>query len=501
MEEIREALILQVRTWLEENKLVNVEKHTAYRHFVGQCDQYGITEEQFYLEILSVAYKGAHFDLSEDPDPPNPKHTHVTIFGEKLHSLKKLGQVLFDNPQKSTAYFEDMSLIKSHLDALSTGDDALEYANIYKSESNPDKRYLKIVYHLNPKLPYRIGTKKFNTLEEIIEKAFEDRSLYNQLYNEYVLDKLWIWLNESDPERASTISGGRSYNAFLRFIYSINANYPFYLGSGLYANPQEIVEKAGKDIAFRQLVYEHLVNDQLFTWFDCIGWSDWQLQYIPVAERLAQKNLKEDNLAHASVQKLIRIIDKEIQEPKLKSSESQISYTNLEASKGLSVPITISLVNNGFVNVVITRDAVYDGIWLDQSEVTFFDLGNLREFSFNLMVAPLLLTKDKLYRFNIQLITDYEQLNIPVELKTVFPLKSFITYLVKYAAFFFVAFAGLRFALQSFTKNTEWLNSEWIVEDLENYLPNNYGIYIFLLLVFVALGLLAYPLIRKFEKI
>lgn len=501
MEDIRTTFILQVKTWLEKNKLVDADRHVVYQYFIGQCEQYGITEEEFYAEILRPAYRDAHFDLSEDPDPPNPKHTHVTIFGVKLQSLKMLGQVLFDNQAKSAAYFEDMSLIKSHVDTLDSGDEALAYASLYKGEQNQEKRYLKIVYHLNPKLPYRLGNKKYATLESIFEDAFEDKSLYDKLYNDFVAGKLAIWLDEVHAEHAGKISGGKSYNSFLRFVYKVDPAYPFYLGRELYANPHEIVLKAQKDLAFRKQLFEAVNSEQLFTWFDCIGRSDWQLQYQSEADKLAKKQLTGDDLIYASIHKLIRIIDPEIPAPKIKLSEKELIYTSLEASKPLTVPLKVELVNTGFVTVAITADTAIPGTGITQTNATFFDLTNAKELSFSLQVNPLVLTKDKLYSFHINVTTDYESLSIPVKLKAVFPLKTFLIYIGKYAAIGFVLLAGIRFALQSFTKSSEWLYPELIVTDLEASLPEFYPAFLFLFLLLCVLVAVTYPLIKKTEKI
>jgi len=502
MEKPINVLTAQVRSYLVDLKLREPDKFQVYQHFLGQCVQFEINEEDFFKNVLRPAYLDINFDeLIEDPDPRNEKNTHVFIFGEKIHSLKRLGQVLFDNQNRSEEYLEDMSLLKNHVDTLSTGDDALEYAKLYKSENDKYKKFLRIVYRLNPKLPYRIANETLPTLENIFERGFQDQSFYNLIYNDFASGKLSIWLYEINHEMAGRSTGGKSHNAFLRFIYSINNNYPFYMGNELYATPKEIIDKAKINPAFRSELYTYIQNDMLFTWFDCLGRSDWQNQYVAASGKLLEAKLKGDELINESLEKLIQIVEPEVEKPKLKLSVQNITFDKIEAGKKIETIFELDLAGRGYVKARIALSPPTNGIWINTPQFIFFDLNHQNKCTIVLNIDPLQLTKDHLYQLNISIITDYQILEIPLEVRTVFPLRSFILHMAKYGALGFVALAFFRFLVQVFTGNTSWLKPELVTGNFEEVLPTNYPAYIFLLFLLILMVWGSFRLIKKIEKI
>lgn len=496
-----ETLVVQIRSWLEDNLFIAPDKHQAYRQFIGQCDRLKVSEDRFYEEILPLAYAGANFDEYEDPDPPNAKHTHVQMFGEKIHSLKKLGTVLFSNVNKAAIYFEDATLLKGHVDTLMSADEALQYAILYKTESNEEKRFLKIVYHLNPKLPYRLDDKLFASLDELFKFAFGSREALNQLYNAYAQGLLQIWLNEAYPQEALKASQAKSFQSFLRFIYAVDKNYPFYVKDKRVENPQELAAEAMVSLPFRMDVYELLQNEHLFIWFDCIGCSDWQLRYQLAAAKIKERKLKGDDLVHALIQKLCTIIVTGQPHPQLQVSEQNITYLALEAGEVLKVPVGIELINAGYVNCHISLDILEQGIRTDTTHITLFDLTGAKHSGFHLIIDPLKLTKNKLYSFTINITTDYEQLKIPVQIKTVFPKKEYQRYLLKYAAII-AAFMGIiRLIAQLLNGSSHYLKPVLIINNLSRSLPATYVGYLLLFLLMLAAIISCFPVIKKYEKL
>lgn len=500
--ETKDLLIRQVREYLVELKLWDADKYQVYQHFVGQCDQFGVTEEEFFKEVLKPAHASINFEeLIDDPDPKNEKNTSVLLFKEEIHSLRKLGQVLFNHPQYWNEYFEDASLLKTHVDTLTTGDHALEYARLFREEPDAEKRRLRIIYHLNALLPYQIGGKNFADLQAVLDEAFKDKQLYNQLYNEFVSGRLLVWLKECNPVQFSKVPNGKSYNAFLRFIYAIDAAYPFYLEDNLYYTPYELVSKAQKDSGFRLTLYKYINNDQLFTWFDSIGHGDWQAQYLSIQSKLSQKGLQAEALAHAAIDKLIRIIDPSLPVPTLTASKNKLEFIGIEAGKLVSTELLLRLNKKGYVHAEIIVSQLIEGIKLNKTELSFFDLSGQTENTFTLTIDPLRLLKDHLYEFEIKAITDDETLTIPVAVKTVFPLRTYMLTLVKYSFGGYLVMSIIRFLLGLLTGNKNWLEPNLMAAELSSNLPDNYPAYIFVLLLLIAGIFVAFPLIKKVEKI
>jgi hypothetical protein len=490
----------QVKTYLIEHKLEMPDKYKMYSLFSGQADQYGISENEFFMDVLRVAYSEIDWDsLVEDPDPRNDKGTHIIFAGQKIYSLKRLGQLLYENPALAKGYFEDMSLIKTHVDAIVSADEALLYAAIYKSEHNFTKRYLKIIYHLNPGLPYKVLGKAYEELSSLLNEAFNDYKVYEQVVNDFAGGTLQIWLNESNPQQANLFAGAKNYATFLMGVYNINPGWPFYIDGIAFSSPKAVFDKALVDRAFCKHVFELAMNDLLFVWFESIGKSDWAVQF---AQYLKQEtNYTADEWPYAAVGRLIRIVNPKVPVPMLRSSVDQISILNIEAGNKMYLPVKVWLENQGLVKTNFQLGQVISGIGIDLHEYTFFDLDGKKEVTFNLETEPLQLTKDKLYVFDMIIKTEYQSLTIPVQLKVVFPFKIYLSAMAKYGAIGFGILALIRLMIAGLQNNNNWLEPTLIVTDLDNALPPNYfayvGIFVFLMILLMAI----WPIVRKIEKL
>src|SRR5690606_37987595 len=111
-----------------------------------------------------------------------------------------------EHPSKSEEYLEDDTFIKHDVTLLTSSSTiGLEVARIFKTEKDADLRYLKIIYSLNKKLPYRVGNEVFGQLNEMVERGASDYSFHSLLANDFLKGKLQIWLRETAPEIAATL--------------------------------------------------------------------------------------------------------------------------------------------------------------------------------------------------------------------------------------------------------------------------------------------------------
>lgn len=500
METPIEILTAQVKTYLVGLKQREPDKYEVYQYFSSQCTQYGVTEEQFFKEVLGPAYKDIDFDeLIDDPDPRNEKNTYVLLFGERIHSLKRLGQLLFDRTDQQENYFEDMSLIKSHTDTLHSGDLALEYARLYKSVSDPQLRILNVIYHLNPKLPYRIDNELYASFADLLDKAFRDETFYRQLFREFSSGRLKVWLLAAKTEKEQLLPDTDGYLGFLSLIYLNYPHYPFYIEDKVYHTPQEIAGAAASDLLFRKAFYESALDQTFFTWAFYRGKQGWRADFQAVLLELDHQQVKGDERVAAAVQQLVRIISPEIKAPMLKISRERLDYVGIAASARVIVPLKLQLTTAGYVRALIQLSGAPEGVRTDLQQAYFFDLSGLTEADFSLSVDPLVLTKDKLYEFNIQITTEYQSITVPVAVQTMFPARAYLTYLVKYGASGALLFALIRFWLMTFTTAHTWMPPELLTAD--SMLPTDYPGYIIVVLFLVAALIAGFRLIRKTEKI
>jgi hypothetical protein len=499
---IRDLLIEQVTTHLKTVPVTERVRELIYSHFLSQCNQFDIAEYDFYKEILKPAFRQAEPAPEEDPDPPNRKGTWVKIFGVTLHSLKRLGEVLFEEPIREKIYFEDGTLLKAHVDQLEDADTAIEYTALYKSENEPEKRYLKICYRLNPGLPYRIDKKLFDSLEDLLSAGFKSRALMNMIYRDYSFGKLHIWLHARDLERFSSAPADQTELSFLTFIFTINVAYPFYIKQMLFYSTDDLVIKAQNDINFWTDLATYCENGYLWVWFNALGHNDWIEKLRRLVLDLKQSDTTEkDEKTYTLIQQLIHTINADTVRPLIELSEEKVEMLDLADTGTIDVPLKLSLKTLGYVKVQLTLDAEQEGIWLDASDITLFDLTGKKEAFITLHIEPMKLIKDTRYDATLQVTTEYEILTIPITVQTVFPMRTYLLYIAKYAGIGGLLFGLLRWMISAGTSRDSMLEPRIVTYEIERSLPDNWSVFFWVFLAMLASLIGSYFLIRKEEKI
>jgi len=445
--EEKETLINQVFAIIKQQK--GSDTYPYYSHFVNECNGYGLSEEDFNKVILKSAFELFDGETDEDPESriPNPNR-YVDLFGERCYNTWQLARVLFNHPHKSEEYLEDASLIKHDIAYLSNSDKALEFSRVYKSESNSYRRYLRIVYKLHNKLPYRIGSDNSGSLIELLKKGFQNYNFYGQLVNEFINGRLQIWLQETDPVNAAKLNDGFSYEDFLRFIYKVDNTYPFYINEQLFLTPADLVNKAQKEMSFWDPLYWHIHNGQIPLWFDSIGKAEWNQRYqteIEIITKSVFHNEQEKKLA--AVQTLMRIIDSSIEPPKVGLNIESLSFLTIEADKMQHQSVTLKLKNKGFVKWIIPKYLAIQGLSISPTEAVFHDLSGNTEREIKLSIDPSKLIRNKTYSRSLLFHSIYETVEIPIEFKVVFPARAFINETIKYATILAAFFALIRYFL------------------------------------------------------
>ncbi|OCX54274.1 hypothetical protein BEL04_08430 [Mucilaginibacter sp. PPCGB 2223] len=483
---IQDTLTDQVREHLKTLKAEERVREAIYGHFMPQCLQYGISEDDFYKKILKVAFREALPSPEEDPDPPNRKGTFVTLFGITLHSLKRLGTLLFEEPERAQVYFEDATLLKAHADALQDADRAIALVQLYRSEKDAEKRYLKLCYALNPALPYRIDGELFTDPRALLKAGFERRSLMNRIYKEYRQGLLQTW-TELPPE-PSPIN-------FLRFIYALDPNFPFYVGKETFDTPEDLVTRAQQDLDFWVELLKSADNGSLFTWCDARGHADWRTAWESVTMP------DDEHRGYALVQELLYVIAAELDRPRIESTQKEIDLPDIPATKILEVIIPLRATALGFVRAKLELSPAHAGISLNQTEVILFDLDGRTEETLILSVDPQQLQKNTEYHSVIRIITGEHIQEIPVRVLCVFPLRSFRLYLLKYSAFGAAFFGLFRWLLTLNTGQVGSLSPVLIRTEITRSLPDNYLSFYWVFVAMLTALILSVLAIRKVEKL
>jgi hypothetical protein len=425
----------------------------------------------------------------------------INLFGQEIKSLSKLGEVLFNNRTKALRYLEDHIFLKENINYLSNQnvDLTMDFLDIYNTERDPEKRFLKIVYQLNKSLPFKVGKEYFATLNDLLQKGWQNYDLFEAIYKHFAAGHLQLWINQCFPKLVN-LPKEKSLKDFLSFIYSFDPEYPIYIGRELFLTPEDIVVRAKKESTLWPILLKSIQDEHLFTWMEKTGRNNIISAYQEQAKSLIDYEKNEHDLACGLIQILIEIIQPDIELPRLVVSVEQLSFLGIE-SKPLFQPITISLNNNGFVKATVLLDQKMDGIVIEQGYVSFFDLENAKDITLNLSIDPLKLVKNKLYNVKLNIKTKYQLLSIPISVKTVFPIKTFSFYLLKYALLTSIFFGFIRVLISAANGSNNWLQPELAWRHISTQVPINHMAYIVIFIIAFVIPVLLWFKIKKIEKI
>jgi len=426
----------------------------------------------------------------------------VNLFEQEVKSLSKLGEVLFNDRIKALRYLEDRIFLKENINYLSNQnvDLTMSFLDTYNSERDSEKRFLKIVYQLNKNLPFKAENELFTTLSDLLEKGWQNYDFFGAIYNKFVAGHLQLWIKQCFPELVGILPKEKSFKDFLYFIYSFNSEYPFYIGNELFPTPEDIAVRAKKESGFWPILLKSIQDEQLFTWLERTDRSAIIVAYIEQTKFLIDNEKNQHDLSCGLIQKLIEIIKPEVELPSLAASVDQLNFLYIE-SKPLFQPITISLSNTGFVKATVSLDQQIDGIVIEQGYVSFFDLEQSNSITLHLKIDPLKLVKNKLYTLKLIIKTNYQTLSIPISVKTVFPLKTFSIYLLKYAFLISLFFGSIRILITAANGGSTWLEPGIVWRNISAQVPENHVAYIAIFILSIVVPILLWPKIKKIEKI
>lgn len=493
-----QAFVNQVIEAIKKHKAS--ENYHYYSDFINECNTYGLTEEDFNKRILRIAFK------SINPEKLNLEPTsgpHCIIFGIKAYSLRKVGEIFFNHPSMCEEYMTDATLFREDIRKLENSDKTLELVKVFKSEDVFYRRYLRTTYHLNRTLPFRFGTELVKDLKELLIKGFRNYDLYGQIVQEYMQERLGIWLEETDPENATKLDNGLNYEDFLRFIYRVDKTYPFYVNDELFLKPLDLVTKAHMDLSFAAPLHQHLLNGYIGIWLDSIGKAEWNQEYQinrKMVDNSSYHNEEEKKLA--AIQLFIDTINPSIGTPKINSDIKNITLLEIQADRTHIQRIRLKLAHKGFVKFTIALNENITGISVGPAEAIFYDLNGNTENEIIIEIDPSQLVRNKTYNCSIIVTSIYEVLEIPVEVKVVFPIRAFVLEVFKYATLFALFFASIRFLIAR-----EYSN--WLMDSFDYFLdwesaqryPENFSLFgwlFLLLLLSIASG--SYFLFKRHLK-
>ncbi|CAG5002170.1 hypothetical protein DYBT9275_02826 [Dyadobacter sp. CECT 9275] len=421
----------------------------------------------------------------------------VEWLGEYASTVEELGEITFRKKDMSEYFLRDKNFLPPLVNKLTdSASRTAEFQRILEEEEDTEKRYLKILYHLNPSLPFRFRDEEYDDVKQLLDAACQASASFWLVMELFTKGYLQIWLAETAPQVASLISDNNSSVDFLRFLYSVNRNYPFYLNTRKFASPEDLVSHLSGNQSNWASVSQSIENGYLSTWFAGIGRSGINTNYNRHLEKAINSGLYNDaELKLAAAQALILAIDPSFTEPIVSANVNAIRLLEIEVGGVARYLIRLRLINSAFVKMRVELDTKIEGITLSEKELVFNSYTGQIETEIYLTVDSIQLIKDKLYSLKFVTKSPYGITEIPIELKTVFPKKAYAVKLVQYGLIGAAYLGLLRYILGLLLNDQGWLSRK-------PYLISQSPLLSFLLFAFFVVSTIYfYRFVKKAEKI
>ena len=427
----------------------------------------------------------------------------VEWLGEKANSLSKLGDISFNNKDDAKYFLRNGNYLPGLVTALTkSASKADEFARIIEEEFDSEKRYLRILYKLNPRLPFRFEDELYTEVPALLQKACETPKGYQALLELYRKGILQIWIQESDPGIALNLSTQYDLNSFLRFLYKTDSTLPFFIENHRFLTPDALAEYAKKDFSIWPDIAESMAAKNIQQWFTGIGKEDWNDQIAgSYAFILHAGYYTEPEIRLGMVQALFHIINLLSDKPRLKIDQEKVQLLSINGGVALNHSVNISLKNEGYIKVKVYFKFLKEGISLTRDTLEFNNLEGKVSENVDIIIDTFLLQKDQVYNLEMVVSSVYEDIIIPVEIKVIFPKKAYVTKLGLYGLTTALYFGAFRFLLGVILNYNGWLVHGVKVGNPDDLIGNSPLSSFFVFALFVLGGLFSFKLIKKYEKI
>ncbi len=434
----------------------------------------------------------------------------VEVLGKEVQNLEQLGEVLFNNEIGAKEYIKN-DVLKGSIGAFSA-DKANEYVSIQRQEKTEHLKYLRLIYRLNKKLPYRIKDKNVINAEGLANAIFIDPVIGKEHIKQGNIE---VWFSEcfkSEYEKLIHIrdSSESLEIAYLKVIYSFNNTLPYrFAGEFISSNLKELALKIDENKILWQKGKEELYHKHILIWLEHKGENKIINAWNKIVEE-NQINFKEwsDPLSDVGLEEFLHLLDKNLVQPELVISHDKIEFIKIPSGKVVNQEIKFSNITRGFLKIKIQFSKTLDGVTLDKTDLISSVHHDGIEQKMSMRIDSKSLKKGSLYRTTIEVeTTKKQQFSIPVIIKVVFPIVAYLLQLLKYALLGAGLFSGVRALFTKVLRGNSWLGQNTNMTYREIVSMNTdissnilYGVIGCFLILIIGLTFSIF-FIKKYEKI
>lgn len=289
----------------------------------------------------------------------------VRLLGEDVYSFKRLAYLLFYNPKKAKELLDEPEFIGNALSQSGDLDFTSEITNALKDESKfKTEKYLKVLYKLNPELPFRFILDWFRpvTDEELIynpdpdlfEKIKKTYKNFNLGYKIYRSGYVHIWLQNAydKPPVNYAIKQDQQtdYQKFLHFLYKNKEDMPFFLNEKTsFASFKDMVDYLESGMENYEEVKAELYQGDLMIWLEN------QKDYFNELKKWKKSYFKEEDFNKTdydqdyAIEKLLQDVYG-MEKPQIECNPHDIDLGDIPKDQIQIFSLEITLKNRGFLS-------------------------------------------------------------------------------------------------------------------------------------------------------
>ena len=446
-EEINFCLEQGSRHDLSENEIAAIIKRKFDE--LGITPEGSISGETLVKQLVSVQHwmtKLKHEEAERIRKDREALKVQI-LKGKFATTIEEIGTILFDDPAEAKEIIKEDLLkgVVAQKDVVL----ARDIAAITKSEKDINLAFCKIVYKLNPSLPYTFMGRDFTSITELCVQIFANKQTIKQGREDLQKGYIEAWLKETNTKAHSLflIIRDAAENldlALLSFIYTFAPHLPYRLAdSYVISNPAQFSEVINNNMQYWQAAKTEIFNSAISTWLRIAQKSDVPNHWDQVKERF---------IAHQDigVECFLRILDNKLEQPHLEVNNSKVNYPAIQSGQVIKTTVVVTNTTRGYIEgySVLTKEV--PGVSLSSSGFSINNASGQNQFAIQLTIDSTNLLKGVAYQTTIQIkTTEQQELFIPVSFNIVFPKNSFLKQTALYAGIGALFFALIRLILAS----------------------------------------------------
>ncbi|MBV5313640.1 MAG: hypothetical protein JZU47_10115 [Prolixibacteraceae bacterium] len=394
--------------------------------------------------------------MTENKIKNQPPPIAIEIFSDIFaESIEEIGAILFDNEEQARILIKK-GLLPNPVGVFSQPK-ALKISDICESKEPEYLKYLRTIYLLNPKLPYRFEKEKYSDLKSLTSAFFNELKLGKEHFKQGNIE---IWLQETQKENYQKLirikdTAENPDLAFLELLYTFNPELPFrFSGNILVKSPIELCNEIEKNKDCWNTGKDELYNSSILIWLRTTGNISIVGKWDKVKDEYSEK--KDLGLEY-----FLHLLNEKLPDPSLELNVKAFSYPQIQSGESVVSELVLSNKTRGFISGNLTLSKPIEGVALSSKNFSL----NVAEKRSNIKVDLKIESKELLkgvdYSTDILITTTNKQeIVIPISFRIVFPKKAFINELVKYSILFGLFGLILRGIIYAFGFHN-WLNTKY----------------------------------------